>query len=338
MTANMDLLLPLYRAARILPTSEFQALALRLVEPLIRFESAVWATGYRIGTALHPALVPILPLSHTHSTDPEGVAEWRQINRADKAIPIMLAQPYATVQIHSPTLFGAAEDAVMLDYTRRFGRQCALVTGLGSPTSPLIEWSVLYRPDASDIFSTVEESTCQRLMLHMSEALRINRLVQRAAVRLDDLDVDAAARGSAAALVTRNGDVLAADDAFTAACRQEWTQFDPLRLPGEVIRHIVDSGQSRYYGSRMQLRARLLADGLWWFTATTGLRVPGRRMNVAALFAEGESHKSIARTLGISPATVRNHLSASYRDFGVTNRSQLKARLEEGRGAGTLRG
>ena len=311
-------------------------MALRLVEPLIRFESAVWATGYLTGTALQPVLVPILPLSHTHSTDPEGVAEWRKINRADKAIPIMLSQPYATVQIHSPTLFGAAEDAVMRDYTRRFGRQCALVTGLGSPTSPLIEWSVLYRPDASDVFSSGDESTCQRLMVHLSEALRINRLVQRAAVHLADLDVCGAEQSSAAALVTRNGSVLAADDAFIAACRQEWTQFDPLRLPGGVIRHIVDSGQSRYYGSRIHLRARLLSDGLWWFTATAGVRVPGRRMNVAALFAEGESHKSIARALGISPATVRNHISASYRDFGVTNRSQLKARLVEGRGAGTL--
>lgn len=331
MTANTDLLLSLYRAARSLPTSAFQALSLRLVEPLIRFESAVWATGYRTGTALHPGLVPILPLSHTHSTDPEGVAEWRQINRADKAIPIMLSQPYATVQIHSPTLFGAAEDAVMRDYTRRFGRQCALVTGLGSPRSPLIEWSVLYRPDATDLFSPDEESTCQRLMMHLSEALQINRLVQRAAAHLVDIHMDVAAQGYAAALVTRSGKVLAADDAFVAFCQQEWTQFDPLRLPSAVMRHIVDSGQSRYYGSRMQLCARLLADGLWWFTATVS-RLPGRRMNVATRFAEGESHKSIARALGISPATVRNHLSASYRDFGVTSRSQLKVKLEEGRG------
>lgn len=48
-----------------------------------------------------------------------------------------------------------------------------------------------------------------------------------------------------------------------------------------------------------------------------------RESEVALLFAGGSNHKRIALQLGLSPATVRNHLSACYRKLGVDNRSAL---------------
>lgn len=328
MDADSDLLLPLYRAARSQSTPEFQDFAIRLIEPRIRFSSAIWATGYRTGTPECPALVPILALSHTHRTDPAGVTQWREINRADKAIPIMLAHPYSTQHIHSPTLFAGAKDAAMRDYTRRFGRQCALVTGLGGPNSPLVEWSVLYRDEADDQFSAPEQARCQQAMLHLNEALQVNQIVQRAQ-GLPNIFEESS--GRFAALVSPVGEVLASGDGFVQACRKEWKEFDTQRLPATAMRQLIDSGISIYRGRFLLLRARPLSD-LWWLTATANLvtgQLSPRRTNVAALFVAGHSHKVIARSLGISPATVRNHLAASYRDLKVTNRAELKSALEK---------
>ena len=47
-----------------------------------------------------------------------------------------------------------------------------------------------------------------------------------------------------------------------------------------------------------------------------------RQLAVLQLLATGESNKVIAQTLGVSPATVKNHLDAIFEKMGVTNRLQ----------------
>ena len=47
-----------------------------------------------------------------------------------------------------------------------------------------------------------------------------------------------------------------------------------------------------------------------------------RQMDVLRLLASGASNKVMAQSLGISPATVKNHLDAIFEKMGVTNRVQ----------------
>lgn len=47
-----------------------------------------------------------------------------------------------------------------------------------------------------------------------------------------------------------------------------------------------------------------------------------RQMEVIRLLATGASNKVIAQTLGISPATVKNHLDTIFEKMGVSNRLQ----------------
>lgn len=48
---------------------------------------------------------------------------------------------------------------------------------------------------------------------------------------------------------------------------------------------------------------------------------------VAVMAAEGTPYKTIARTLGKSPATVRNQLHAVYQKLDVANRTALAYKL-----------
>ena len=45
------------------------------------------------------------------------------------------------------------------------------------------------------------------------------------------------------------------------------------------------------------------------------------------LYAQGHSHKDIAATLGLTPATVRTYLRTAYAALGVSNKLELVAAL-----------
>lgn len=58
-------------------------------------------------------------------------------------------------------------------------------------------------------------------------------------------------------------------------------------------------------------------------TETRAQILSGREQEVASSYAGGQSYKEIARSLDISPATVRTHLRTVFRKLGVTSRTEL---------------
>ena len=53
-----------------------------------------------------------------------------------------------------------------------------------------------------------------------------------------------------------------------------------------------------------------------------------RQLEVARAYAGGADHRQIARALGITPTTVRNHLHLVYAELQVHNKAQLIAALD----------
>lgn len=74
--------------------------------------------------------------------------------------------------------------------------------------------------------------------------------------------------------------------------------------------------------TELRLTPRRLADDL-----------TGREREVAALISQGRTHKEIARLLGLSPATVRNHTARIYAKAQVGSRAALtRALMDPGPG------
>lgn len=53
------------------------------------------------------------------------------------------------------------------------------------------------------------------------------------------------------------------------------------------------------------------------------MELSSREETIAKRYGEGETYKQIAASLGIAPSTVRNHLAATYRKLGISNKVQL---------------
>lgn len=56
-----------------------------------------------------------------------------------------------------------------------------------------------------------------------------------------------------------------------------------------------------------------------------------RRRRVAELILAGQSNKAIARSLGIAPATVKDHVHAVLTQFGLASRAELLAAALSGK-------
>ena len=58
-------------------------------------------------------------------------------------------------------------------------------------------------------------------------------------------------------------------------------------------------------------------------------RLSGREREIALCYAGGETYGEIALALGLSPATVRNHIARCFRKLAVNNKTELVLRVTQ---------
>ncbi|WRI21849.1 helix-turn-helix transcriptional regulator [Pseudomonas canadensis] len=58
-------------------------------------------------------------------------------------------------------------------------------------------------------------------------------------------------------------------------------------------------------------------------------RLSTRELEVAKGFAAGQTYKEVARSVGVSPCTVRHHLRKIYNKLGITRKAQGAQLIQE---------
>jgi len=309
-----DLLLQLYRAARMLPVGEFQEQAVRLVKPLLRFDLAMWGTGRLTnpGVAVHTL--------HLHEIPADHIAEWQALNTQDKVIPLVSAQPGRPLTFHSPTLFSAPEDRPMREFVARAGWQSAMVTAFIDPQPRVMQWVSLFRRDADHAYSDGEQSFASLIVPHFVEALTINR-----ALHMQSVYGPGAERAGHFAYADTNGFLYYADPPFAALIDRDWPYWDRRTLPRSLLQEIVERGNAVVSGPHVKIEGRVQG-GLVFLRASARSLVDElspRELDVATRFARGDSSKDIAKALGLAPATVRHHLKNVYGKLGIHDKTEL---------------
>lgn len=110
--------------------------------------------------------------------------------------------------------------------------------------------------------------------------------------------------------------------------RSEWPQWQGPRLPA-ALHAAVGTAEHRYVGKAIAISCTPVFD---MFLLKTRPRSPvddltRRELQIARHFAAGPTNKEIARAVGLSPATVRNHLSAIYLKLGIGDKAELATLL-----------
>lgn len=182
--------------------------------------------------------------------------------------------------------------------------------------SGLLHFVSLYRHHASPAFDPA-----QRVLFEQFSAHLMQRWSARVAALMGDR---AAATGDAHGLVDGAGDFVYIGARLALHLRERFPLWDGTRLPAELAASLRDAPASLKLGAR-RLAAQRCGDLILLELAPQrrAAPLPPREMSVALLYADGHSHKLIARMTGLSPTTVRTYLRDAYLRLGVSDRVAL---------------
>jgi DNA-binding CsgD family transcriptional regulator len=312
MARQSSFLMDLYRGASQQSAETFQDWALERLAQDLPFDSAVWASG--VGTAAGPVFHSI----HLLRQPTQMLIDYESLKHLDNFFAEGVANAGRSLRASSRTSLPEA----FIPYIDRYGLEQALCTIGIDPDTALLTGFSLYRADRANPFTEAEARFKECVFPHLIEADSRNKLAH--------LEIGAqprTVRQWRSAAVDAKALLRCIDDGFKQLLLSEWPEWHGPYLP-DPLRNLMSSGtHSGAVGRRsivrfatfgdltlVQLRERAAIDDL-----------PERVRQVAHLAAKGQSHKAIASTLEVSPATVRNQLATAYQRLGVNNRAEMAA-------------
>lgn len=331
MVDALDLaLLSIYRAARGLPSPAFKDEVLMAVHAHLPFDTAGWGTFAITPQGAHVHSVHLVGLPMQMMVDYEAVKQHDTLSAR------ALARPGTTINV-SVDRSRWPLHAAMVAHVRKWGLDHALGTVNLDPALNLCNAVSLYRRAASPAFTARERGFKQRLMVHLVEAWNLNALMF-----VERPQSVVASAGRAWALADQQGMIYNGEAGLSALLRTEFPAWMGPRLPEPLALALAPRPSSTqplapslpfYVGQQIVATIeRELDDGMRLVRIRPlghADRLSVRERVVARHFADGLTHKEIARQLGVTPSTVRNQLQAVYQKLGVRSKLALRHVLQE---------
>ena len=311
----------LYVGASRVPVKNFQNFALDTLSGLIRFDSAVWATGVHEPHELHT--VHLFNQAEALLNIYESGLVEQDFVRAG-AIE-RLGETVLLTDLCSREAFEAMP--VYTNLCKPLGIEQSMATCVLDPVTGLYEYIALWRNKRDHAFKERDRSMMQVMMIHLVTAwqqARITHLRSAHHVQHEGL-----------ALSDRLGYLHASEPHFESLLRTAWPQWRGPALPAAIVDALADndSGQDgkpiilniEKLNIDIRPEGRLFRIALVQRHRAGGLTDAEHR--VCALYASGHEHRDIAAQLGISRFTVRNQIASAYRKLGVSNKAELALRI-----------
>ena len=309
-----QVLLELHRAGREAPYGQFQATALELIQSVVAFDSAWWGNAAADPVEIHRL--------HLHNCPSTILADYEPYMDQDFFRDALIANPGRTINMADLiTRAKFVRTALYREVGRRYRIEWSLGTLMVEPVSSLYEFLTLWRHDGTKPFSENERRTKELLMPHLVDAHRNARL--RAVLGGEG------ARQDRWAVADVRGYLREASPGFIHELRRRWPHWQGSRLPSEML----DSVRAADTFGMPGLRLQIVSKGEFRYVEVVAEsvldRLSGREREIALRYASGETYGEIALALGLSPATVRNHIARCFRKLAVNNKTELVLRVTQ---------
>jgi len=316
-----SLLLELYKKAHTTPFHNFHGMVLEALRPRLRFDMAFWGTVTVINNK-----------QHVHAWRqykvPNYFAEMLNVRPEDAIIPQRaIAELGRTLRFGPDDMRVNVLTALLTNITNR---ENVIITAVRNERFHTIDVLGLGRHDRESPFTDDETYFKQRLMEHLESMITINFEAQIVNLR----STIQAEHGHA--IVDVNGSIYAADSQFLQLIALEWPDWNGCQLPeqfGAGIRANLSLLSGKHVNVHLSRRDGLILAVLSRRSELDTLT--SRERQIAEQFANGASHKEVARASNISPETVRTYLRTIYRKLGIDDKAKLANILDKSRSFGT---
>jgi len=299
----------LYRQSSLIPLEEFSTWALNLLQQVIPFDGAVWATGHVSTQTFHTQAnidVPeeifvqlkkhlaINPIFEKLLLNEGGAVDMRDV-LADKEF----YQSDLYHQCFKPFSIERILSSIHID------QRSGIFTLLS-----------LYRYHRDEPFSVEEKQIQNRLLYHLLCAASHRQLL---ALTQKDEQED---YSSKSAICDNAGIYHCVDPSFLDILESHLNQPNSQKFPFEIKEQ-----QVQFTEGNLQFEQQKHGD-LYRLTVRVQHKLDllsEREKQVVEGICQGRTFKLIARDLRLSPSTVSNHLYRIYLKLGIHNRSELVA-------------
>lgn len=274
---------------------------------LVPFDAAWW--GETSGGI--DGLAPRNWLSDRINLSADFAREWNRIGATDRFANESMQRLDTVV---CETGYADPEPAVEA-FVRRHDLYHVMAITRTLPGSGLLQFVTLYRHRHSPGFEPAHSVLFDLWSAH---------LMQRWCARIAALVGRGAGIGDAHGLVDAAGDFVYLGARLALLLRERFPSWDGTRLPAGLALGVRDAPATLRLGRR---RLGTLRCGELVLLSLAPQRraapLPPRELSVALLYADGRSHKDIARETGLAPATVRTYLRDVYLRLGVSDKVAL---------------
>ena len=290
--------------------------ALQSLQSLVPFDSAWWGE-------VSAGDVQSGPRNWLHGSIglSQGFAhEWNGLSASDEFARHSIER--LGVVIRERDVMGSLpEDPQVMAFAERHGLYHCMALTAELPHSGLLFFVSVYRPQVRTEFTDEETVLFGEFVVH---------LLQHWRHRLQGLQSDSPSRPwDSFALAEPSGDLLFAGLRISLALGEAHPGWAGTRLPPAVVQGLARAPCTVAVGKACRLRMEPCGSLVAISIASRHPKSPlaPRELSAAMLYAQGRSHKDIAATLGLTPATVRTYLRTAYAALGVSNKLELVAAL-----------
>ena len=312
-----QLVLSLYDIAQSESFDSFQQHAFKHISGNLSYES-----GFSVsGDFSNPAVLKISAVS-LYRLPVEKLRERQQITDSDPVLTRAKLHPGKTVRATFSEFPGITDE--YRKHAKRFEQFHGLTIFRKALKAHQDDEVIsMFRRDSRMEFSDFDCKLADYLLPHFYKAKEINLRIQRLenAQNVQEVNV----------IATRGGLIHFTEPAIVALMQTEWRQWEPPFIPNVMLAALLSNAAGGFIGKRINASARVEGELLMIRCSLRNPRssLTNAELQVARLAAQGSAYKEIAKTMHVSPATVRNQLHSIYGKLDIKNKSALFEALQQ---------
>lgn len=288
--------------------------AVSALTTLIPFDSAWWGQVEADGKAKN-LMHGSLGLS-SHFAE-----EWNSISQSDDFARASMDQLGKAILYNNSTDDKQPKTSVVDAFARRHGLYHCLAVTLQFQSSGLLFFISIYRNDTRPGFTPLDALWLEEYGTHLLNGwIRCLRQANYGRFRN---------HWDSAALTNSTGRILYIGKQLSRVLGERFKDWQGTFLPSLLVDTLSTPQKPCYRRDRTGLMVQPCGKlASLTLNQHEDSLPPPRELNAALLYAQGLSYKEVARSLGVTPATVRTYLRQVYGQLGVSNKVALANALQ----------